>query len=90
MEASNDAISEEWGKGTGGLPVCLRYLLDWDLADLLDQPKFHKQSWLRAVEAAQGRVPTKILGHDNGPQNEDAIYKLSRKFLRQWMANGRY
>ena len=82
----NIAIREEMSKGSAGVPNGSKYLLDMDLEEVLSYSCFHKQCWLRAVEAARGRVPLCNTREDT--ESGDILYEPSRKKLRRWMSTG--
>ena len=82
----NAAIREEMGKGSAGIPEGSKYLLNMDPEEVLSYSCFHKQCWLRSVEAARGRVPLCDMVQDTIAG--DTLYEPSRKRLRRWMSTG--
>ena len=83
----DEDIRVEYEKSDNDIPENLKHLMQQRLSEILHMNFYQRKNWLRSIRAARGISENPERQMD---QISDTIYEPERKFLRQWMATGRY
>lgn len=83
----DEDIQVEYEKLDTDVPENLKHLVQQKLSKILNMNFYQQKKWLRSIRAAHGISKNR---ERQTEQISDDTYEPERKFLRQWMATGRY